>query len=76
MRTTLDIEEPVLEELRRLQNKDGRSMGEIVSSLLSESLKRKADKNVRGRFVWKSAPMMSRVDLSDKDAVYRILDGK
>ena len=38
MRTTLDIEGPVLKELRELQKREGGSLGSLVSRLLSVAL--------------------------------------
>lgn len=56
MRTTLDIDEPVLRELKQLQTKEGKSLGRLVSNLLARALKedatapgldRKADRRAR-----------------------------
>ena len=38
MRTTVDIDDPILAELKRLQKRDGRSLGRLVSDLLLQSL--------------------------------------
>ena len=74
-RTTLDIDAPLLRELKELQKKEGRSLGRIVSQLLAEALAiRRAPKKATP-FGWTARAMRARVDLSDKDAVYRILDG-
>jgi hypothetical protein len=37
-RTTLDIDAPLLAELRKLQKEQRRSLGKIVSQLLAEAL--------------------------------------
>ena len=37
-RTTLDIDRTILEEIRRLQRKERRSMGRITTELLAEAL--------------------------------------
>ena len=37
-RTTVDIDAPVLKEIKTLKKKEGRSMGEIISQLLVEAL--------------------------------------
>ena len=42
MRTTLDIDDPVLRELKRLQTKEGKSLGRLVSDLLARALKEDA----------------------------------
>lgn len=74
MRTTLDIDDPVLAELRIIQKADGRSLGQIVSTLLAESLKGAATGKAGNRLRWKSASLQARVNLSDKEALHRILD--
>src|SRR5262249_43322054 len=40
MRTTLDIDDPVLKEIKVIHEKEGRSMGSVVSQLLAEALVR------------------------------------
>lgn len=75
MRTTLDIEAPVLAQLRRLQKREGGTLGALVSRLLTEALA-EAGRSRRppATFHWTSRPMRGLVDLEDKDAVYAILD--
>jgi hypothetical protein len=41
VRTTLDIETPILREVKALRESEGRSMGAIVSELLAEALARR-----------------------------------
>lgn len=74
MRTTVDIEAPILQEVRAIHEKEGRSMGAIVSELLADALARRRTGMERPAFLWTSRPMKALVDLSDKDAVYAILD--
>lgn len=74
MRTTLDIDDPILREVKAIHKKEGRSMGAVVSELLAESLARRRTPRTRPPFRWVSQPMNARVDLSDKDAVYAVLD--
>ncbi|MBW1701250.1 MAG: antitoxin [Deltaproteobacteria bacterium] len=73
-RTTVDIDTPILEEVRALQKKQGRSMGKIVSQLLAEALARQKTPGEAPALEWVSHPMHALVDLSDKDAIYAILD--
>ena len=75
MRTTLDIDTRVLKEIKCLHEKEGRSMGAIVSELLAESLARRRLSRVSPSFRWTSRDMISLIDISDKDAVQAILDG-
>lgn len=74
MRTTLDIDDPVLRELKQLQTKEGKSLGRLVSDLLARALKEDAAPTPTAPPVWIAKPMGARVNLSDKEAVHRALD--
>ena len=74
MRTTLDIDDPVLRELKRLQATEGKSLGRLVSDLLARALKENATPTAAPPPTWIARPMGARVNLSDKEAVYRALD--
>ena len=74
MRTTLDIDGPILREVRALHEREGRSMGTVVSELLAEALARRRSIRTRPSFRWTSRDMKRLVDLSDKDALYAALD--
>lgn len=75
-RTTVDIDGPVLQELKRLQKREGKTLGRLISDLLARALiaeKRTAPKTPP--FKWLSKNMgVPRVDLDDKDAVQTLLD--
>jgi len=73
VRTTLDIEDTVLKEVRALQRREGGAIGDIVSRLLAEALAHRP-REVVPAFEWTSRPMAALVDLADKDVVYAILD--
>jgi hypothetical protein len=73
-RTTLDIDAPLLKELKKLQKEDGRSLGKIVSQLLAEALAQRTAAPRTSKLEWASRPMQALVDLADKDAVSAILD--
>lgn len=74
MRTTLDLEAPVLKDLRELQRHEGGTLGGLASRLLAEALARRPKRPVAPALEWTVRPMGARVDLADKDAVYAILD--
>ncbi len=75
MRTTLDLEKPVLDGLRLLQKQEKLPLGKIASRLLAEALAtRKSSSPAEPVFEWVSSPMHAKVDLSDKEALYRELD--
>jgi hypothetical protein len=74
-RTTLDIDTPLLKELKKLQKEQGRSLGTIVSQLVAEALaRRKTPPPAPSPLRWVARPMRALVDLSDKDAIYAVLD--
>lgn len=73
-RTTLDIDTPVLKELKKLQKEQGRSLGKIASQLLAEALARRKAVRLPPTLHWVSRPMHARVDLDDKEALYAVLD--
>lgn len=74
MRTTLDIDPPILQEVKALHEKEGRSMGSIVSELLAEALARRRSSRARPPFRWTTHDMNALVDLADKEAVCAALD--
>ncbi len=75
-RTTVNIDSPILKDLKRLQKKEGKSLGRLISELLARAL---ADlpvgKSEPREFRWTTRPMRARVDLADKEAVRAALEG-
>lgn len=76
MRTTVDIDDPILREVKAIHEREGRSMGAVVSELLADALARRRQPRERPAFRWTSRPMKALVDLADKDAVYAALDAR
>jgi hypothetical protein len=77
MRTTLDIDTPILREVKAIHEKEGRSMGAVVSELLADALARRRGSRTRtATFHWTARSMNALVDLSDKDALYAALDAE
>lgn len=74
-RTTIDIDAGVLRELKARGRQDGRSIGQIASELLAVAL-RTSEPPAPPQIRWNSRPMGARVDLEDKEAVNRALDGR
>jgi hypothetical protein len=74
MRTTIDIDGPILRELKALREREGRSLGALASELLAEALVRRRPSRARAPFRWTSRSMRARIDLADKEAVYAALD--
>ena len=75
-RTTIDLEPAVLRELRRRSAREGKSVGQVASELLARVVAESERDVPAPEFVWISAPLgPALVDLEDKEAVRRILDG-
>jgi mRNA-degrading endonuclease RelE of RelBE toxin-antitoxin system len=72
MRTTINIDDPILNDLKKLQKKERKSLGRLVSDLLAEALHQRelARAKKRPRSKWISRPMHARVEIADKDALY------
>ncbi|MGH8564448.1 MAG: antitoxin [Gammaproteobacteria bacterium] len=75
MRTTIDIDTPILKEVKALQKKEGQSLGRLISDLLAQALRaRKTGVGKSATPAWVSRPMGARVDLGDKEAVYAAME--
>lgn len=75
MRTTLDIDDTILSELKVLKAREGGSLGQLVSSLLARQLaEQQRDAAPVASFAWTSRSMGARVDLRDRDAVLDAMD--
>ena len=74
-RTTIDIDAAVLRALKKRQRLEGKSLGQLVSELLATSLREEREPPPEP-FAWVAKPMRPLVDIEDKDAVYRVLDGR
>jgi len=74
-RTTIDIDAPVLRDLKRLQKQERKSLGRLVSELVTKALHNsKAVHAGPSSFRWISRSMRAQIDLTDKEAVYEALD--
>lgn len=77
MRTTVDIDDPVLKDLKKLQKKEGKSLGRLISDLLAQAIgERKSTKTPASRPQWISKAMGARVDLADSEALYSAMEQK
>jgi len=74
MRTTINIGDQILREIKAIQKREGRSMGAVISELLADALARRRPSRSRPPFRWTSRPMKALVDLAEKEAVYAALD--
>lgn len=76
MRTTIDIDDPILKDLKRLQRREGKSLGRLVSDLLALALAtdERSPQPAAPVFKWISRPMQARVNLADKHALLETMD--
>jgi hypothetical protein len=74
MRTTLDIDQRILKELKSRGKVEGKSLGALASELLAQALVRPRTGVAPPPFTWSSRPMGAKVDIADKDALYKALD--
>ena len=74
-RTTVDIEAPLLKEIKRLQREEGLPMGKLICRLLADALasRRRATPDKK-KLRWTTRDMRPLVDLADKEAVYAVFD--
>jgi hypothetical protein len=73
MRTTLDIDPLVLQQLKERQLQEGGPLGRLASELLARALAEQEPQPESAPFRWKTRDLGARVDLDDKDAVARAL---
>ena len=75
-RTTIDIDGPVLRDLKRMKRQRGKTLGRLVNELLAKALaSERSTPSRRPKLRWKPRPMgIPRIDLRDKDALWAILD--
>jgi plasmid stability protein len=75
-RTTLDLDGTVLTELRQRAAAEGKSMGQVASELLATGLDDEARQKPRP-LGWARKDMGPfKIDLEDKEAVWRLLDAE
>jgi mRNA-degrading endonuclease RelE of RelBE toxin-antitoxin system len=75
MRTTVDIDTPVLKDLKKIQQKEGKSLGRLISELLAQALgDRKSAKAPTRPPKWISRRMGARIDLADHEALYSAME--
>lgn len=72
-RITVDIDAPLLKELKTLQKRENRSLGKIMSQLLAEALFQRRKPTRVSKLHWVSRSMKARIDFSDKEALYTLL---
>lgn len=72
-RTTLDLDDGVLRELKARRARENKPLGVIASELLARALDQ--EPAPVDELIWVSQPMGAKVDLEDRDALWAALDG-
>jgi hypothetical protein len=75
MRTTISIDDAVLDLLRERAGREGKSVGRLASELLTIALQHEASFEAVP-LVWLTRPMDALADLDDPEAVRRAMDGR
>lgn len=77
MRTTIDVDGPVLGELKRVAKKERKTLGALLSELLAEALARRRQRTEAPRaFAWNTTRGGTLVDLTDKERLWEMLDAE
>jgi len=75
MRTTVDIDDPILKEVKKLQKTRGMSLGRLISDLLAQSLHEvHRMPSAPQSHQWICKEMGARFDLEDKETLRAALD--
>lgn len=77
MRTTIDVDGPVLRELKRLARSEKKTLGAMFSELLAEALAgRRAGGRRPGQLAWHTTGGGLLIDLTDKERLWEVLDAE
>jgi hypothetical protein len=73
-RTTVDIDASVLRELKKRQERERKTLGQLISELLAKAMEAEDAGRAATPLSWVTKDLQPRVDLEDKDAVWSALD--
>ncbi|RME30603.1 MAG: ribbon-helix-helix protein, CopG family [Deltaproteobacteria bacterium] len=78
MRTTMNLNDEIMRELKQLAARTGRTMTEIVEEALREKLRGEkiADPEYKLEWVTVSGRMLPGVDLADRDSLTELMEGR
>jgi len=74
-RTTIDLDPTVLRALKARQRREGKTLGRLVSELLTTAMEADEESRPPMPLAWSSRSMGALVDLEDPEAVRRALGG-
>ena len=75
-RTTLDIDAPVLKELKKRAADEGRSLQAVANDLLKRSLHPRTHQPFSLQIQGWAAELQPGVDLLDRDMLFDVLNGR
>jgi len=73
-RTTVDIDASVLRELKKRQQRERKTLGQLISELLAKAIESENDTTEPRPLRWVTKDLQPRVDIEDKDALWSVLD--
>ena len=74
MRTTINTDDPTLRQIKRIQKREGKTLGRVVADLLAQSLTSpEAAGEDALKLAWVSKSMGARIDLADKRALLQAM---
>ncbi len=65
VRTTVDIDASVLRELKKRQERDRKTLGQLISELLAKAMESENDTTAARPFRWVTKDLQPRVDIDD-----------
>jgi hypothetical protein len=75
-RTTVDIDASVLRELKKRQERERKTLGQLISELLAKAIESEHETAEARPFSWVTKDLQPRVDIEDKDVLWSVLDGR
>jgi len=75
-RTTIDLDPTILRQLKARQRREGKTLGRLVSELLSTVMQADDEPCPPTLLAWSTRPMRALVELDDPEAVRRALDAR
>ena len=76
MRTTVDIDTPLLQDLKRLQKSEGKTLSQVVNEVLSAALRQRVRPPKKKGLKWPSKAMGQRIDIDDREALWAVLSAE
>lgn len=73
-RTTVDIDASVLRALKKRQEQERKTLGQLISELLAKAMEAEDSGRAAKPLSWVTKDLQPRVDLDDKDALWSALD--